>query len=207
MATIPLHDFITTYRPQLIRRCKDRSATRSTPPATVEVDHGVPLILEQLVKELRSEGHTETNEIIKGAAEHGHDLLLEGFTVSQVVHDYGDVCQAVTDLAVELDAPIDTEDFRTMNRCLDDAIASAVTEHARGQDVARDGESDELRNLITTAITAFDVLETGSVGITGRTGGVLKRSLAALRVFADRQSAATPAPMATPRTAPVRTRQ
>ena len=188
MATIPLHEFITTYRPQLIRRCKDRSATRSTPPTTVEVDHGVPLILEQLVKELRSEGHTEA--IIKGAADHGRDLLLQGFSVSDVVHNYGDVCQAVTDLAVELDAPIDTEDFRTMNRCLDDAIASAVTEHARGQEVTRGGESDELLNLITTAISAFDVLQTGNVGVNGRTGGVLQRSLAAIRVFANRQSAA-----------------
>jgi hypothetical protein len=30
----------------------------------------------------------------------------QGFTVSQVVHDYGDVCQAITELAVELNAPI-----------------------------------------------------------------------------------------------------
>ena len=133
MATIPLHEFIGTYRDELIRRCKDRATSRSSPPTTVEVDHGVPLILEQLVRELRSEGHTETNEIIKGATEHGRDLLLEGFTVSQVVHDYGDVCQAITDLAVELDAPIETDDFRTMNRCLDDAIAGAVTEFGRAQ--------------------------------------------------------------------------
>ena len=39
--------------------------------------------------------------------------------------------RSVTDLAMELDAPIGTEDFRTMNRCLDDAIAGAVTEYAR----------------------------------------------------------------------------
>ena len=31
---------------------------------------------------------------------HGQDLLLRGFTVSQVMHDYGDVCQSITELAV-----------------------------------------------------------------------------------------------------------
>ena len=63
-------------------------------------------------------------------AHHGRELRLQGFTVSQVVHDYGDVCQSITDLAMERDAPISVDDFRTLNRCLDDAIASAVTEYA-----------------------------------------------------------------------------
>jgi hypothetical protein len=62
--------------------------------------------------------------------------------VSQVVHDYGDVCQAITELAGEMDAPISTEDFRTLNRCLDDAIAGAVTEYGREQNESGiEGES------------------------------------------------------------------
>jgi len=32
-------------------------------------------------------------------------LLDLGFTVDQVAHDYGDPCQAITDLAVESGAP------------------------------------------------------------------------------------------------------
>jgi hypothetical protein len=35
------------------------------------------------------------------AIQHGHDLLRQGFTVSQVVHDYGNVCHAITELTVE----------------------------------------------------------------------------------------------------------
>jgi hypothetical protein len=38
-------------------------------------------------------------EIGDSAVLHGHDLLLRGFTVAQVVRDYGDVCQSITDLA------------------------------------------------------------------------------------------------------------
>src|SRR5690348_15397486 len=57
------------------------------------------------------------------------ELLQQGFTVDQVVHDYGDLCQAITDLAFDQSAPISTDEFRTLNRCLDNAIADAVTEY------------------------------------------------------------------------------
>jgi hypothetical protein len=184
-----LHEFIGTHRDELIRRCKAKVAKRSAPPAPdAHVDHGVPLFLDQLMVELR-DGPSKTHEIKDGATQHGHDLLLQGFTVSQVVHDYGDVCQSVTDLAVELDAPISTDDFRTLNRCLDDAIAGAVTQHALEQAATRDGASNELRNLLNTAITAFEVLQTGSVGIGGRTGGVVHRSLMGARELMDRPPA------------------
>jgi hypothetical protein len=37
---------------------------------------------------------------------HGRDLFHQGFTIEQVVRDYGDVCQAVTKLAIETKVPI-----------------------------------------------------------------------------------------------------
>jgi hypothetical protein len=80
-------------------------------------------------------------------------------------------------------------DFRTLNRCLDDAIAGAVTQHASEQELTRDGESSELRTLLNAAITAFEVLQTGSVGIAGRTGGVVHRSLIGARDLIDRPRA------------------
>ena len=96
-----LHEFIAVNRDEIIRRCRAKVATRSVPPPTeAEIDHGVPLFLDQLVDALRL-GLTSSPEIGQSAILHGHDLLLQGFTVSQVVHDYGDVCQAITELAVE----------------------------------------------------------------------------------------------------------
>jgi len=186
MANVTLYDFIDVNRDELIGRCRAKVAKRSSPLATeAEIDHGVPLFLNQLLEELRH-GPSKTHEISKAAARHGHDLLLQGFTVGQVVHDYGDVCQSVTDLAVELGAPIAAEDFRTLNRCLDDAIAGAVTDYARQQDVTRDGASHELQNLINAAITAFEVLQTGTVGVSGRTGELVHRSLLSVRALLDR---------------------
>jgi hypothetical protein len=69
-------------------------------------------------------------------------LVGLGFTVSQVVHDYGDICQAITEWAVEQNAPITTDEFHVLNRCLDTAIADAVTEHARITAASR--SADEL---------------------------------------------------------------
>ena len=193
MANLTLVEFIGTNRDELIRRCRAKVAKRVSPPSTkAEVDHGVPLFLKQLSEELRH-GPSKTHEIGKSAMAHGHDLLQQGYTISQVVHGYGDVCQSVTDLAVELSAPIDTNDFRTQNRCLDDAIAGAVTEYAQEKDVTRDGASRELQNLTDTAITAFEVLRSGNVGVGGSTGAVVHRSLMAIRkALVDRPPAVGP---------------
>jgi hypothetical protein len=139
---VVLHEFIAVNRDEIIQRCRAKVATRLIPPPTeVEIDHGVPVFLEQLRNALRL-GETTSPEISKSAIRHGHDLLRQGFTVSQVVHDYGDVCQAITELAVETNAPISTNDFRTLNRCLDDAIAGAVTQYGRERNQSGiDGES------------------------------------------------------------------
>jgi signal transduction histidine kinase len=196
-----LHEFIALHRKEIISRCRMKVATRSVPPPSqAEIDHGVPLFLEQLVDALRL-GLLSSAEIGPTAVLHGHDLLLQGFTVSQVVHDYGDVCQAITELAVELKAEISTEDFRTLNRCLDDAIAGAVTEYGRGRNQSTlDGETrrgserlgffaHELRNLTNTAILAFEVLQKRNVGVVGSTATVLHRSLLGTRDLIGRSLA------------------
>ena len=188
-----LYEFITVNREEIIRRCRAKVATRSVPPPTkAEIDHGVPLFLDQLVDALRL-GLSSSSEISRSAVLHGHDLLLQGFTVSQVVHDYGDVCQSITELAVETSAPISADDFRMLNGCLDDAIAGAVTQYGRERnqstidgDAVRENErigffAHELRNLIHTALIAFEVVKSGNVGVAGRTGTVLHRSLVGAR--------------------------
>ena len=175
-----LYEFITLNRDEIIRRCRAKVAERSAPPPTLaEIEHGVPLFLEQLVDALRGRASSRA-DISSSALQHGHDLLTQGFTVSQVVHDYGDVCQSITELAVETNAPINTEEFRMLNSCLDNAIAGAVTQYGRERNQsAIDGENvrenerlgffaHELRNLLNTALIAFEVVKTGNVGVSGR---------------------------------------
>src|SRR5678816_3485839 len=130
-----LHEFITSYRDPIIARTREKLTDRPWPLAsTSELEFGVPLFLTQLADTLRLETTPTRRSFPAGtasAAKHGRELRAMGFNISQVVHDYGDICQAITEVAVEERLPITTEEFHTLNRCLDTAIAEAVTEHAR----------------------------------------------------------------------------
>jgi signal transduction histidine kinase len=192
-----LYEFVTTYRDAIIARSREKLTARPWPSASAqEFENGVPLFLTQLSERLKSEPDVPPpakGALGASAALHGRDLMALGFTVSQVVHDYGDICQAVTELAIEMDAPITTEEFRTLNGCLDTAIAEAVTEHARitaesrsTDETERAGHvAHETRDLLNTAILAYRTLKRGSVAINGSTGAVLGRSLLGLRDLVD----------------------
>ncbi len=214
-----LNEFLATNRAELIDRCRAKVAGRSGPkPVTKAAEHGVPILINQLIKKLEddrtarpancedgSKQQLQQNETITEigatAMQHGSDLLGQGFTIDQVVHGYGDLCQAVTELAFEVHAPITVNEFRTLNRCLDDAIAGAVTEYSSNQEsVMSEKGADavnerlgvlahELRNLVHTAMLAVTAIQAGHVGLTGATGTVLDRSLIGLRALIDRSLA------------------
>jgi signal transduction histidine kinase len=180
-----LHEFLATNRAKIIARTRERVAARTTPRATEEeLENGIPLFLDQLIDNLRL-SRVSSKAIEASATIHGRDLLRRGFTVAQVVHDYGGVCQAVTQLADETKAPITADEFHTFNRCLDDAIAQAVTEYARTreQSIADAGTersgalAHELRNALGAAMLSFHTLKSGSVGLGGSTAALLGRSL------------------------------
>jgi signal transduction histidine kinase len=213
-----LHEFLTTNRADLIQRCKLKVAKRVTPAGgAVDLDHGIPSFLDQLIHTLQVEqtsdpmrslrisgpsgGGPAASEIAVTAALHGRELSRHGFSVDQVVHDYGDLCQAITDLAAERSVPIEIDEFRTLNRCLDNGIADAVTEYVFQRDSLLENKnvkalneqlgflSHELRNLLHTATLATMAIKAGNVGTTGATGALLDRSLIGMRNLIDRSLA------------------
>jgi len=188
-----LESFLMKNRAEIIDRCRiETAARRSLPRLDEDSERGIPLFVDQLINTLRL-NLTKNPDVAHSATQHGKDLMGEGFTVAQVVHGYGDVCQAVTGLAVESDASISADDFRVLNRCLDDAIADAVTEFFRLHDLDSDARlgmlAHEVRNLITSATLTFDTLKSGSVGLVGATGGLLDRLLTRLGSLVDRSLA------------------
>jgi hypothetical protein len=179
-----LYNFLTTHRAELIQHCREKVSKRYAPAQVPRVvDHGVPLFLEQLVHTLEAEQSTTLRteseprpspvdtDIGRAATKHGTELLRLGYTVDQVVHHYGDVCQAVTDLAVKKRAAITTDEFRTLNRCLDEAIADAVTAFGDERenvllDQATDlhhrlgALADEQRRLVDIALQTLTAIQT-----------------------------------------------
>ncbi|NHZ88627.1 sensor histidine kinase [Massilia sp. CCM 8733] len=209
-----LHDFLRNNRDDLTSRCRIKVNARPGRNASPgQLENGVPIFLDQLIRTLETEesaiptdslrisgpagGAQTLSEVSVTAAQHGKDLLDLGFSVDQVVHDYGDLCQAITDLAVERDAPFRVEEFRTLNRCLDNAISDAVTEFSYQRDeifarrLAVESNrrlgfySDELRNHLGTASLAFTAAKAGNLSLGGATGSILERALISLQKLID----------------------
>jgi signal transduction histidine kinase len=196
-----LDDFILTNRDAIILLTRAKGAARMFPKLNdLERTSGVPVFLDQLTDALRIAKWTDVidhEHIGESAGRHGNDLFRMGLTVAQVVNDYGDVCQAITELAIQQRAPISGEEFRTLNLCLDDAIAGAVTEYARLRErtITDEGTerlgvlAHELRNLTSVATLSFDSIRSGRVALGGSTSLVLSRSLIGLRNLVDRSLA------------------
>jgi hypothetical protein len=203
-----LHEFLTSNRSNLIARCRAKVALRTPGAPPRELQHGITPFLDQLILTMRLEQKDDDagslamsgpssgqarSEIGDTAHQHGRELLQHGYSIDEVVHDYGDLCQAITDLAFERGINIDTDEFRTVNRCLDNAIAGAVSAFASRSDSQRAEDSTqrlgafahELRNLVATATLAMKVIRTGNVGLTGATGQMLERSLDSLATLID----------------------
>ena len=195
-----LHRFLTANTSELIARTLAKVAARTNPlPTDADLKNGVALFLSQLIDRLRL-ARIDTRAMDKSATLHGGEMLAMGCTVGQLVHSYGDICQVVTQLADEMNAPITAEEFHTFNRCIDDSIALAVTEYQRRRDesvaahqrrrdesAASEGTerlgvlAHELRNRLGAAMLSYTLLQEGTVGIGGSTGAVLGRSLRGMR--------------------------
>jgi signal transduction histidine kinase len=127
------------------------------------------------------------------AARRGPEFLRMGYTLSDVVHAYGIVCQAVTTSATELKYSISSDEFSRLNLSLDIAIAAAVTEYEKQKIEA--GKTDELqrlgflahelRNALASAFIALELVESGDVGARGHTGKLLNRSLQSMKMLID----------------------
>lgn len=203
--------FLADHRPELIARCTARVALRPHRHATeLQLRHGIPLFLTQLQRTLEAENAQQPGESLRisgaaggrdsagsemglAASAHGKQLLDLGLTVDQVVHDYGDLCQSITELAFERNAPVSIPEFRTLNRCLDNAIANAVMAFSMHRDlsVAARNEAEvseriealllSLRSSLASATYAVAALQLGNLPMTGSTGAILKHSLETMR--------------------------
>jgi hypothetical protein len=228
-----LHEFVRTNREDLIRRCRFKVAQRSSPPGSEDdLQYGVALVLDQLSEALAREQASPTAhedavfgcapsnagsvEADRTAALHGSELFRLGYSVDEVVHDYGDVCQAVTELAKETDLPVTVDEFHTLNRLLDNSIATAVSSYVRLHHSSGLHEgahalherlgtlADDQRVLLDTALNALEAIKAASGGPMGVKGMVLEDTLLQLRELIDRSlpEIRTASGMLTPAIAP-----
>ncbi len=198
---VMLREFVSSHRNQILEQARERVINRSgvgteDPSRT----NGLPVFLDQLGEALRkASAHEELDhsEIQDSAHQHGRNLFRDGLTVDQVVHDYGDLCQVITGLACGESATVPVEEFQTLNLCLDDAIAGAVSAYAQEREGVSSAEgterlgvlAHEMRNLLNAAVIAFASIKQGLVAPAGTTGAMLDRSLMRLNILIDRSLA------------------
>lgn len=189
-----LHEVITADREEILARARAKGAERvPPPPVRARPKHGAPLFLDELVEALRASS-LSTEAIEKSATKHGCELRQRGFSLAQVVHAYGDLGEAILEHATAQGAAIPAPELRTLTRCLGEATARAVTEYAVEHDRAVSSSwterlgflSHDLRNLLFTALIAYDEIKEWGFGEDGSTGVVLRRSLLRLGERVDR---------------------
>lgn len=191
-----LHKFLVGERGEILKRSREmRRAHRDEVSTALQPAEGIPLFLDQLTATLattsgdRDQAHRNVGA---SAAIHGEQLLRSGVAIGQVVLDYGSICQSVTEIAAERDEPITAAEFQTFNRCLDDAIAHAVTAYEEQRDLEDTGSEDfgsmvhEMSNMVTTSMLTFDALKRGTIGVHGTTSALLGNSLQRMRTLLDR---------------------
>ncbi len=172
--------------------------------STFQLESGLPALYGELIDVLQNtfEGESEqdrqkfvTDTITASASRiHAQESFRLGYTVSQLVHGYGCLCQGITEYAHENREPITDVEFSQLNFCLDVAIAQAVSEFealslasAERSDTIRLGYLvHELRNYLTSAILAHELIRKGGVAAAGATSAVLTNSHQHMRELIDR---------------------
>jgi signal transduction histidine kinase len=191
-----LREFIASRRDEILGLARLRVAARNEPASTTELAKGLPVFLDQLGEALRkASAHQpiEHDAIKASADQHGNDQFHQGLNVAQVVHGYGDLCQVISGLAMKGDALIPASEFQTLNLCLDDAIAGAVTAFGRHREseISDEGTerlgmlAHEMRNVLASAVLSFGSIKRGTVAIGGSTAANLERSLTRLTRLID----------------------
>jgi hypothetical protein len=197
-----LEQFLVDNRLALTRRTSAQVTTRSCPrPSEAEMVRRVRIFLSQVATVLREEqrdsaqngaaDHSANAHTERRATLHGQNLRKCGFIIEQLVNAYGDVCEAVTVLSGREGATLTIAEFHTLDRCLDVAIAGAVSLWSEERDTsfqqAEEGRDSlrEFSRLLGTAIVSFDALQAGRVGSGGTTAAVFRNCLVEMRFLLD----------------------
>ncbi len=191
-----LHEFLLSHKKEILELCEKKSKSLAGTHTTSEqLKLGLPLFYDQLITVLSAKMNAAPpQDMLEEAASHGKEFLRLGYSLSHVVHSYGAMCQAITELATMKNKNISAEEFNLFNGCLDVAIASAVSEYeyrSNLQSEAREVKhlgflTHELRNALSTATIASGMIRAGLVGTNGSTATVLEESLSRMAHLIDR---------------------
>ncbi len=197
-----LHEFLHANRKKILALSEEKTKILAgLLDVSEQLKLGLPLFYDQLIRVLERrlikhehEHERPPEDMLISAASHGKEFLYLGYSLSHVVHAYGAMCQAITEIATTKDARISASEFNILNGCLDFAIASAVSEFQFQSNEANEEReikhlgflAHELRNALSSATVAHEMIKAGLVGVGGSTASVLDANLVRMRNLIDR---------------------
>ena len=191
-----LQDFLVDNRESILNLCNEKTAQLAGLLGTSkQLRLGLPLFYEQLIIILKEKIEINSSkDMIYAANMHGKELFQMGYTLSHVVHAYGAMCQAITEIATQKHARISSQEFNVLNASLDVAISTAVSEFQfRSNEANEEREiqhlgvlAHELRNALSSATVAHEMIKLGVVGTGGSTSALLESNFVRMRNLIDR---------------------
>ncbi len=111
-----LHKFLLTERDKILALCSNKILTLTgSITSSDEMEKGLPVFYDELIEVLRADieepAEVSNNVIARvhraSAESRGKESLKLGYSISQVVHGYGALCQAITEYIEEsIDLPL-----------------------------------------------------------------------------------------------------
>jgi signal transduction histidine kinase len=180
-----LAQFIREHRDQVVEIARGRLLALAPERAAPDPSY-LPALIDDLVADLESgrAGH-ESSNMAAEAHGHGRSRQQGGVNVHFLPHDYGVVCDAISEMAIRTKTTVDASDWQALNRAIDVGIANAIASyedarlgHERRTSAAAVGSfAHELRNSLGAATLAFEAVKRGRVGTDSRTADIVARNL------------------------------
>ncbi|RYG81918.1 HAMP domain-containing histidine kinase, partial [bacterium] len=202
-----LYQMLGEHRSEILELCRVKMAAALELPEGQPLHQGLIHLYDELVEVIgRSidDGSESARQefvaefvAVEVSRRHAQEAQRLGYTVDQFVRGHGSLCQGITEYAHTSGTTITTAEYAQLNLCLDVAIAQAVTEF---QSLSRrSSESEErqrigslvheLRNHLTSAVLAHEMIRMGGVAASGATSAVLANALRHMREIIDRSIA------------------
>lgn len=187
-----LHEILATKRDEVMRCWKASVQGTITPEAMhpMELIDHLPTFVGEIVSALRDDAGLPAPgplpEASATAAEHGEQRLRLGFSLDQVVREYGALRNAIVATARDSGAQISFRELEVVADATITGIARAVTEYTQQRDAELLRHANEhfafiaheIRNPLSTAMTALAVMkQKGEIPSEGRAVRALERAL------------------------------
>lgn len=202
-----LHNLLQDHRSEILEVCRNKMTEALDLSPAEPLHRGLIELYDELLEVIRLsfEGdsaaartqYVSSTVTVAASRRHAQESHRAGATITQLVRGYGSICQGITEYALTSGATITSAEFAQLNLVLDVAVAQSVEEFQNlGAGVRQKEEQlrvgvliHELRNYLTSAVLAHEMIRMGEVGVGGATSAVLSNALRHMREVIDRSIA------------------